>query len=316
VLRSLITGVTGQDGWYLSEILQANGHQVFGLVSSGDAQELPPGVQAVPGDLRDTASIRAAVDLSRPDHVYNLAALSSVAESWADPVLVADVNGTGVLRLLQALRDRTNAEGGPVAFVQAGSAEIFGDAPAPQDESTPVAPASPYGAAKAFAHQSVRIFRGAGVAASNAVLFNHESPRRPEHFVTRKITATVARIAHGSPDKLVLGDLGARRDWGHARDYMDALTLIAQRPVADDYVLATGESHSVAEFVALAFAHAGIEDWAAHVISDAEFTRAPEQHERRGDAARARDLLGWRPATTFADLVAEMVDADLALHRA
>jgi GDPmannose 4,6-dehydratase len=216
-----------------------------------------------------------------------------------------------VVRLLAAARALSDRTARPVRFVQASSAEIFGDAPAPQSERTPIAPTSPYGAAKAFAHHAVVVYRRAGLPASNAILYNHESPRRPAQFVTRKITSAVARIAQGSDEVLALGDLEARRDWGFAGDYMRALTLIAAHPEPGDFIVASGTSHRVRDFVAAAFAHVGIEDWAPHVSVDPAFLRPTEVREQRGDASVARTLLGWEPTLSFAELVAAMVDADL-----
>ncbi|TAM86974.1 MAG: GDP-mannose 4,6-dehydratase [Jatrophihabitans sp.] len=303
---ALITGISGQDGWYLSEHLLADGYHVVGLDPAAGDAPLPPGTAAVRGDLRDEASLRAALAGTRPQEIYNLAGLSSVAQSWEQPEQSVDVNGLGVLRLLRAMRDTV-----PTArFVQAGSAEIFGTAPAPQDEDTAVRPTSPYGAGKALAHQFVTMYRTTGLHAANAILFNHESPRRPQRFVTRKITAAVARIASGSSETLELGDLSVRRDWGHARDYCAAMVAMA-RAEPGDFVIASGQSHTVAEFVAAAFAHAGIEDWQPFVRVDPDYARPNDPGELRGDAARAHAVLGWRPRSTFADLVAEMVDADL-----
>jgi len=301
---ALVTGITGQDGWYLAELLQAAGEQVFGLVVPGDPHPLPPGVTAVEGDLRDGGSITRALERSAADVVYNLAALSSVAASWTDPVPVAEVTGVGVARLLAAVR------GSGVRVVHASSAEIFGDAPAPQSEATPVAPTNPYGAAKAFAQHLVQAFRAQGVRASTAILFPHESPRRPAQFVSRKITRTVAAIAAGSDEQLVLGNLDARRDWGFAGDYARALQLIAAHEEPDDFVIATGESHSIRDFAAAAFEHAGVVDWERRVERSDEFVRPADAGELRGDATRARELLGWAPSVDFAGLVAMMVDAD------
>jgi GDPmannose 4,6-dehydratase len=306
--RALITGITGQDGWYLNELLQASGHDVFGLVMPDDPNPLPPGASAIPGDSRDTSSLDAALRQCAPDVVYNLASISSVADSWQHPELAADINGLGTLRLLAAIHDSKR----PTRFVQASSAEIFGDAPAPQNEETPVRPVSPYGAAKAFAHHAVSAYRAAGVWAAAAILYNHESPRRPDRFVTRKITAAVARIAEGSDEQLVLGNLEARRDWGYARDYMEAMTLLALRDQPSDYVVATGVSHSVRDFVATAFAHVGISDWQPRVATDPAYVRATDAAEQRGDASKARRELGWTTSVDFAGLVGLMVDADRA----
>jgi len=311
-MRALVTGVTGQDGWYLSEQLRAGGATVFGLVASTDAAPLPPHVVPVRGDMRDADSLRAAIGAAEPDEVYNLASISSVAQSWLDPETVADVNGVGAVRLLLAVREFAERRGREVRLVQAGSAEIFGDAPAPQDERTPVAPRTPYGAAKAYAHHVVAAYRAAGTWAASAILYNHESPRRPETFVTRKITRTVAAIAAGRPERLALGNLDVRRDWGFAGDYADALIRIARHREPRDFVIATGVSHSIADFVRLAFAHVGIEDWAAHVDVDAALQRAGDAGEQRGDATLARTLLGWAPTLDLAGLVAVMVDADRA----
>lgn len=312
-MRALITGVTGQDGWYLSEALLAEGVTVFGLVAPGDASGRPPGVVPLPGDMRDAASLRSAVDAAEPDEVYNLAAISSVAQSWHEPEAVADVNGVGVVRLLEAVRAfEDERPGARVRVVQAGSAEIFGDAPAPQDESTPLAPGTPYGAAKAYAHHVVRAYRGAGAWAANAILYNHESPRRPEAFVTRKITAAAAAIAAGREERLVLGNLDVRRDWGFAGDYADALRRIARHPVPADFVVATGVSHSIADFVRTAFAEVGIHDWERYVVLDPALQRAGDADEQRGDATLARTVLGWAPTVDFAGLVRMMVDADRA----
>ena len=306
--RALITGIAGQDGWYLSELLRDAGTEVFGLVLPEDEAALPPGVTGIVGDVRDASSLRSALEESDPDAVYNLASVSAVAESWTKPELVAEVNGLGVVRMLAAIRDSQR----PIRFLQASSAEIFGDAPAPQDERTPIRPGSPYGAAKAFAHHSVAAYRAAGMWAASAILYNHESPRRPHQFVTRKITKSVAAIAEGSSEPLVLGNLDARRDWGFARDYMQALVRIASAPRAEDYVVATGVSHTVREFVTMAFAHVGITDWSDWVRSDTAFLRASDSHEQRGDATKLRDELGWRPTVELGELVAMMVDADRA----
>jgi GDPmannose 4,6-dehydratase len=304
-VRALITGVTGQDGWYLSEVLAERGYDVFGLVSSDDTGTVPPYVTAMSGDLRDRDAIRAALDETAPDEVYNLAAVSSVAQSWREPELVADVNGVGTVRLLAALQGRD------VRFVQASSAEIFGTAAPPQDESTPIAPTTPYGASKAFAHLAVGAYREAGLHASSVILFNHESPRRPDTFVTRKITKAVAGFARGSREPLHLGSLDVRRDWGYARDYAMAMTLVARHEEPTDFVIATGRSHTIADFVATAFACVGIDDWRAHVVIDEELARQGDSHEQRGDAAKAGKLLGWTPTVEFEELVRLMVDNDI-----
>lgn len=313
--RSLITGVTGQDGWYLSDLLHEQGHEVFGLVTAGDAAPLPPDVIALPGDLGDAASLAAALDAARPDEIYNLAAISSVVGSWRDPARVADINGVGVVRLLDAARTRAERTGDPMHIVQASSAEIFGDSPPPQHEQTVIRPTTPYGAAKAFAHLAVGVYRSTGLAASSAIFYNHESPRRRQEFVTRKITSAVARISGGSDERLVLGNLDVRRDWGHARDYMRAMMMIAGRDEPADFVIASGVSRSVRDFVAAAFGYVGIEDWERYVSIDPALVRPRETLEKRGDPTRARQVLGWTPEVSFEGLVAAMVDADLPLTR-
>jgi GDPmannose 4,6-dehydratase len=310
-VRTLITGVTGQDGWYLSELLAARAATVFGLVLEQDALAVPPGVLPLVGDVRDAASLRRAVHEAEPDLVVNLASLSSVAQSWREPELVADVNGTGTLRLLDAVREWRDDGAREVRFVQASSAEVFGAAPAPQTESTPIAPITPYGAAKAFAQHCVGAYRGAGLWACSAILFNHESPRRPDGFVTRKITKAVAGIATGGTERLALGSLDVRRDWGYARDYADAMLRLAGRDEPSDYVVATGESRTIADFVAAAFAHAGIADWQAWVDIDPALRRPGDAPEQRGDATRLRADTGWAPTLDFAGLVGLMVDAEL-----
>lgn len=304
-MRALITGVTGQDGWYLSELLVAQGDEVFGVVTADDPAAVPPGVTPLHGDLRQRDSLAAAVGKARPDEVYNLASVSSVAISWQEPELVADVNGLGTVRLLAVLRDSD------VRFVQASSAEIFGTAAPPQDESTPVAPTTPYGASKAFAHHAVAAYRETGLHASSVILFNHESPRRPDTFVTRKITKAVAAIAAGGREPLRLGSLDVRRDWGYARDYAEAMIRTARHAEPTDFVIATGTSHTVADFAATAFACVGIDDWRSHVVVDDELARQGDSHEQRGNAAKARSLLGWQPTVEFADIVRLMVDNDI-----
>lgn len=315
--RVLITGITGQDGGYLAEQLAERGAQIHGLVREGDpgvallAQRVPA-AQLHTGDLLAQREISELVRRIEPDAVLNLAGVSSVAQSWTEPVLTAEVTGVAVATVLQAAWDLTSA-GKPVRFLQASSAEMFGNPDsAPQDESTPLRPVSPYGAAKAFAHLLVGVYRGRGLHASTAILYNHESPRRPPQFVTRKITSTVARIAKGSGEQLRLGNLDARRDWGWAPDYVDAMLRAVEHDEPGDYVIATGQAHSVREFVAAAFAAAGVSDWQDRVVVDPEFFRPVDSVELVGDPGRARRVLGWTPSVGFADLVARMVQHDLA----
>lgn len=306
-MRALVTGVGGQDGFYLAGRLLAEGVEVHGVVREGAA---PRGVQAHRLDLAvdDPAPLLARL---RPDLVVNLAAISSVWRSWQQPELTAEVNGLAVARLLAATREL--AEGGsPVRFLQASSAEIFGAATeAPQTERTRLEPTSPYGASKAYAHHLVGAYRRAGLSASALILYNHESARRPASFVSRKITSAAARIARGSRERLELGNLDARRDWGWAPDVADALLRAARAVEPDDYVVATGVTHSVREFAEAAFAHAGL-DWRDHVDVSEALIRPGDAPEQVGDASHAREVLGWRPTMDFAGIVAAMVDADLA----
>jgi len=310
-MRALVTGITGQDGGYLAERLLEEGVLVHGLVHAADAHAATftathPAVTLHVGDLADSASLAAVLEASQPDEVYNLAGISSVAYSWEHPVETAEVTGLGVLRLLSLLP-------AGVRFVQASSAEVFGEAPAPQSESTPLRPTSPYGVAKVFAHHAVQVHRTRGGHASNAILYNHESPRRPPAFVTRKITQTVARIARGLESELVLGNVSARRDWGWAPDYVDAMVRAVRAETPDDYVVATGEAHSVEEFALAAFARAGVEP---KLRVDASLVRPGDPPLLVGDASKARAALGWKPTVGFDELVGRMVDADLALVNA
>ena len=309
---AFITGVGGQDGSYLAEELLAAGYAVHGL-SAPDAPGRPTtGVVTHTADLRDAAAVGALLDAIAPDQIYNLAGVSSVALSWAQPVLTAEVNAVGALGLLEAAHRLADRTGKRVAFVQAASAEVFGEpATSPQDERTPIRPVNPYGISKAFAHQAAAVYRGRGLHACSLILYNHESPRRPPDFVTRKITSTAAAIAQGRATELALGNLDARRDWGWAPDYVHAMRLAAEHPVAGDYVIATGASHSVRDFVAAAFARAGLADWERYVRVDPAFLRPVDATELRGDASKARDVLGWTPSVPFDDLVARMVEADL-----
>jgi GDPmannose 4,6-dehydratase len=319
VTRSLITGITGQDGGYLTERLLADGVEVHGMVHDGDPaladfRERHPDVPLHRGDLADHAGIARLVAEVAPDEVYNLAGISSVAFSWAEPALTAELSGVAAAVLMKAAFDLQETGGRRVACVQASSAEIFGQAAtAPQDETTPIRPVSPYGAAKAYAHHMAHVFRGHGAHVSTTILFNHESPRRPEAFVTRKITAGVARIARDGGGTLRLGNLDARRDWGWAPDYVDAMVRAARHAVADDFVIATGRTHAVAEFVAAAFARVGITDWERHVEVDPAFVRPVDATAQVGDASKARRELGWAPTVPFEEIVGRMVDHDVAL---
>jgi len=316
---ALVTGITGQDGSYLLERLLADGTEVHGLVRAGGV--LPPEVRdALPqiklhtGDLTDGQRLAALVAQVAPDEVYSLAGISSVALSWREPALTGAVSGVAVAHLLEAAWQLQESRGRRVSFVQASSAEIFGQpAMSPQDELTPVAPTNPYGAAKAYAHHMVGIYRARGLAASSCIFFNHESPRRPPTFVTRKITQAAARIARDGSGKIILGNLEVRRDWGWAPDYVDALVRAAHYDGGGDFVIATGQAHSVAEFAATALAGVGITDWDRWVNTDPQFVRPVDATELVGDASKAMRELGWQATVEFTDLVGAMVDHDLAL---
>jgi GDPmannose 4,6-dehydratase len=315
--QAFITGVTGQDGSYLAERLLREGWGVHALVRSpNDLSEQPlnDAVSAHVGDLGNPQSVAKIIADVEPDVIYNLAGISSVALSWQEPELTSRVTGTSVAAMLEAAWKLQETAGRPVRFLQASSSEIFGAATErPQTESTPVRPVSPYGAAKAYAHHVVGVYRGRGMLASAAILYNHESPRRPETFVTRKITAAAASISLGLSDSVSLGNLDARRDWGWAPDYVDAMARIAAADVADDYVVATGEAHTVREFVAAAFAAAGITDWEQYVKIDPRFNRPVDAPEMIGDASKLRTTLDWAPTVAFTDLVGQMVENDLQL---
>ena len=308
--RALVTGVGGQDGSYLVEQLVAEGLEVHGF-THGRALSVP-GVEVHVGDITRTDEVRRLVLDLAPDEIYNLAAVSSVARSWEEPDLTAAVNGTGAVGVLDAAFRLQQRLGRPVRVVQASSAEIFGEPDrSPQDEHTPLRPVNPYGAAKAYAHSMCGIYRQRGLPVSAVILYNHESPRRPPHFVTRRIAAGVAAIARGEADRLTLGNLDARRDWGWAPDYVDAMVRAARADDPQDYVIATGVSHSVRELVAAAFAHVGIEDWEPLVEVDPALARPVDAAELVGDATKARDLLDWTPTVSFDELVSRLVTAEL-----
>jgi GDPmannose 4,6-dehydratase len=320
VKRALITGVTGQDGLYLSELLLAKGYHVVGLLRGQNnpklalLQETVPDVEVVTGDLLDLSSLMRAFQIAQPDEVYNLGAISFVAYSWENAHLTSDVTGKGVLNMLEATRLYAGEDLDGVRFYQASSSEMFGKVQeVPQRESTLLWPRSPYGVAKVFGHYMTINYRESyGMHASSGILFNHESPRRGPEFVTRKVTRAVARIALGLQDSVSLGNLDARRDWGFAGDYVEAMWLMLQQPRGDDYVVATGEPHSIRELLDVAFRHAGIEDWGRYVVQDPRYFRPAEVDLLVGDATKARVELGWRPTVGFQELVQMMVDSDLA----
>jgi GDPmannose 4,6-dehydratase len=318
VAVALVTGITGQDGGYLAELLVGGGHEVHGTVRADEVVPAPllalgDAVRLHEVDLLEPDAVAALVRTCRPDEVYNLAGVSSVAQSWELPVLTAQVNAVAVAALLQACHEQQQARGEPVRVLQASSAELFaGAGRSPQDEQTPITPRSPYGASKAFAHHLCQVYRGVGLHAATVVLYNHESPRRPDTFVTRKITKTVAAIADGRADVLALGNLEPRRDWGWAPEYVEGMARVLRHDEPDDFVLATGVGHSVAEFVAAAFARVGIDDWQPYVRADPGSTRAVDPVDLVGDASKAAAVLGWRPQVSFEELVGRMVDADRA----
>ncbi len=321
-MRVLITGITGQDGGYLTERLLAEGAEVHGLVQGVDpaAQDFAlrhPEVLLHRGDLADAPGLTQLVESVEPDELYNLGGISSVALSWERPALTGLLSGLAPVVLMESALAVQERLGRRVAFVQASSAEIFGAAAsAPQDEDTPVAPVSPYGAAKAYAHQMAGLLRPRGLHASTVILFNHESPRRPTTFVTRKITAAAAEIGVRGQGVIRLGNLDARRDWGWAPDYVDAMIRTARHEVAADFVVATGVTHTVAQFAEVALRRVGVgDDWADHVEVDPAFLRPTDAPLMVGDASKARRELGWAPTVGFDELVGRMVDHDLALLR-
>ena len=324
---ALITGVTGQDGSYLSEFLLGKGYEVHGIVrrSSSFATaridhlrkgfEVPGGgLQLHYGDLGDGTGLRRIIEQVRPDEVYNLAAQSHVRISFDQPEYTADVVGLGTLRLLETLRDHNQRHGREARLYQAGSSEMFGKvSEVPQRETTPFHPRSPYACAKVYSHwQTVNYREAYNLFAVNGILFNHESPRRGENFVTRKISRSLGRIKVGLQNKLLLGNLEAKRDWGFAGDYVEAMWLMLQQETPDDYVIATGETHSVQEFLELAFDRLKL-DWRKYVDTDPRFFRPSEVDLLCGDSAKARRILEWTPRVKFQELVALMVDSDLEL---
>ncbi len=314
--NALVTGITGQDGAYLAQLLLEKGYRVVGLhrrsstTNTWRLQELGvlDKIELVEGDLGDSSSLEAAIENAEPDEVYNLAAQSFVASSWGQPLYTADVTAMGVLRLLEAVR-RVN---GNIRFYQASSSEMYGQVEeTPQREATPFHPRSPYGVSKVFGYWITRNYRESyGMFACNGILFNHESPLRGIEFVTRKITDGVARIKLGLATELRLGNLSAKRDWGFAGDYVKAMWLMMQQDEPRDYVIATGESHEVGEFVQLAFEAVEL-DWRQYVVQDPKFMRPAEVDTLLGDPTLARNVLGWAPSTTFAGLIEMMVRADL-----
>ncbi len=321
--KALITGITGQDGSYLAELLLEKGYEVHGIIrrsSSFNTDRIDhlyqdphtPGVRLKLhyGDLNDASSLNRLLRMIQPDEIYNLGAQSHVRVSFDVPEYTAEVTALGTIRLLEALRESGLSN---TRFYQASSSEMFGSSPPPQNEKTPFHPRSPYACAKVYAYWATVNYREAyGIHAVNGILFNHESPRRGETFVTRKVTRAVGRIKHGLQREVFLGNLDARRDWGYAGDYVEAMWLAMQANAPDDYVVATGESHSVREFCEVAFGHAGL-DYREFLKTDSRYLRPAEVDHLRGDAAKTRAKLGWSPTVTFAQLIEMMVDSDFRL---
>ena len=326
--RALITGITGQDGSYLAELLLEKGYQVHGVVRRAstfntdridhlyhDPHDPAARLFLHYGDLTDATVLRSILERVEPHEVYNLGAQSHVKVSFQEPEHTFDVDALGTLRVLDAVRDYCARTKSSIRMYQAGSSEMYGATPPPQAEQTPFYPRSPYGAAKVAAHWLCVNYREAyGLFICNGILFNHESPRRGETFVTRKITRAVGRIAHGLQDKLYLGNMEAKRDWGFAGDYVRAMWMMLQQDKPDDFVIATGEAYSVQEFVEAAFARAGL-DWRKHVEIDPKYLRPTEVDYLLGDPSKAKRVLGWKPEVRFPELVAMMVDGDSELAR-
>jgi GDPmannose 4,6-dehydratase len=316
---ALITGITGQDGSYLAEFLLSKGYRVVGVVRRSSTtpyeriSHLVDKVELVSADLLDQTSLTDAVQACEPDEIYNLAAQSFVQASWSQPVLTGEFTALGVTRMLEAMKKAAPKS----RFYQASSSEMFGKVhESPQSETTPFYPRSPYGVAKVYAHWITVNYRESfGLYAVSGILFNHESPRRGLEFVTRKVTDAVARIKLGRADKVTLGNLESRRDWGFAADYVEAMWLMLQQPEPDDYVISTGDTRSVRELCEVAFAHAGL-DYRNHVVQDAKFFRPAEVDLLVGNPSKAAKKLGWKPRVAFHELVRMMVDADLERHRA
>ena len=323
--KALITGITGQDGSYLAELLLKKDYEVHGIMRRSssfstsrieqiyqDPHTPHPKLFLHYGDLTDAENIRKLIFRIQPDEVYNLGAQSHVKVSFEIPEYTANIDGLGVLRVLDAIKDYQDHTGKKIKMYQASSSEMFGSSSPPQNENTPFSPRSPYGCAKVFAYHIVRNYREAyGIFACNGILFNHESPRRGGTFVTRKITQGIAKIKMGKADKIYLGNLDARRDWGYAPEYCEAMWLMLQQKEPDDYVIGTGESHSVKDFVIKAFLAAGIKDWEKYIAIDPAYYRPTEVDNLMADITKAKQKLNWRPKVKFDELVKIMVQADL-----
>jgi GDPmannose 4,6-dehydratase len=321
---ALITGITGQDGSFLAEILLNKDYEVHGIIRRSSTintarisniykgpHDKHPRLFIHYGDLADAENIRKLIYSIKPNELYNLAAQSHVKISFEIPEYTANITGLGPLRLLEAIRDFEKDTGRKIKFYQASSSEMFGSSPPPQNEKTPFQPQSPYGVAKLFAYNVTKLYREAyGLFAVNGILFNHESERRGENFVTRKITTSIARIISGKEKKIYMGNLDARRDWGYAPEYMEAAWLMLQQPKPDDYVIGTGESHSIKDFLKLAFKEAGLGDYRKYIEIDSRYYRPAEVNDLIADAQKAKKILGWKPKTHFSELVKIMVQAD------
>ncbi len=321
---ALITGITGQDGSYLAELLLSKGYEVYGVIRRSssfntgridhiyqDPHDPDPRLKLVYGDLNDASSLNRLIRTTRPEEIYHLGAQSHVRVSFDIPEYTGDITGLGTVRLLEAIREM----GIQTKFYNASSSEMFGSAPPPQDEHSSFLPRSPYAAAKVYAHWMTANYREAyGLFACNGILFNHESPRRGETFVSRKITKAAARIRLGKQEKIFLGNLDAMRDWGYAGDYVEAMWMMMQHSHADDYVIATGETHSVRDLLAEAFGYLEL-DWRKYVEIDPRYYRPTEVDVLQGDPSKARRILGWNPKVRFPELVRMMVDSDLSAER-
>lgn len=322
--RAFITGITGQDGQHLAEFLHSKGYQVFGMLKGQNnpralqIRDEFPYVELVSGDLADLTSLVNALEYVQPDEVYNLGAISFVAISFGQAEHTSNITGLGVLRMLEAIRMVGGTQNNKIRFYQASSSEMFGKVrEVPQTELTPFHPRSPYGCAKVFGHDITINYRESyGIYACSGILFNHEGPRRGLEFVTRKISNTAARIKLGVEKELVMGNLDAKRDWGYAGDYVRAMWMMLQQPEPDDYVVATGEAHSIEEFLTLAFEEVGLDDWHNYVRQDPRFFRPAEVDLLIGDPTKTRDKLGWVPEVDFPTLVKMMVKNDMEIETA
>lgn len=321
---ALITGITGQDGLYLAELLLEKGYDVHAIIRGQNNPKMElvrrtlPDVELHTGDLTDLSSLMRAMKNSQPDEVYNLAAISYVAYSWENAQVTSDVTGLGVLNMLEALRLYNGDDPQRARYYQASSSEMFGKVQqVPQTEATLLWPRSPYGVAKVYGHYMTINYRESyDMHASSGILFNHESPRRGPEFVTRKVTQAVARIKLGLQQGITMGNLDAQRDWGFAGDYVEAMWLMLQQEEADDYVISTGKTHSIRDLLDTAFGHVGIEDWEPLVAQDPRFMRPAEVDLLIGDSTKAHERLGWKPKVSFTELIAMMVDHDLVEQKA